>query len=503
MPQSLPLPFLSPPPADPPSPPSATRPRPRPAATALWAAIYLPALPLESLGERADTAVPVAVIDGDTPQAPLVALSDGARDAGLHEGMIAGAASARISGLLLRVREPAREATLLDRLAAWGEGFTSLVSPEPPAALLLDIGGSLKLFGGAEALRERLQAELEDQGHAAQLALAPTPRAALWLARAGTAGSVTDSRRIAGRLGTLPLTALQLPERTVRDFERLGVRTVREAFRLPRDGLARRFDPALLRDWDRALGHLPEARRHWQAERKFTAERELPIALRETARLEPFIDDLLADLAIALRRHDAGIDRLTLSFEHPRLPSTPVTLRLLTISRDLAHMQRLTRIRLERLRLPDGVTTIRLHSGPFRPIVASTTALLEARSEQPAKQAALLETLRARLGRHAVCSLAPAADPRPEYAWQRVEPGMARHADRPARRPAWLLQTRQPLHEIKGIQLISGPERIEAGWWSEDAIGRDYYVARTASGARLWIYREHETRRWFLHGYFA
>jgi protein ImuB len=47
-------------------------------------------------------------------------------------------------------------------------------------------------------------------------------------------------------------------------------------------------------------------------------------------------------------------------------------------------------------------------------------------------------------------------------------------------------------------------ERIESGWWDDDNVRRDYFIARSPQGARLWIYRELGSgRRWFLHGVFA
>jgi protein ImuB len=47
-------------------------------------------------------------------------------------------------------------------------------------------------------------------------------------------------------------------------------------------------------------------------------------------------------------------------------------------------------------------------------------------------------------------------------------------------------------------------ERIETGWWDGFEVARDYFVATTVKGERLWIYRELKgRRRWFLHGLFA
>jgi protein ImuB len=52
--------------------------------------------------------------------------------------------------------------------------------------------------------------------------------------------------------------------------------------------------------------------------------------------------------------------------------------------------------------------------------------------------------------------------------------------------------------------MLAGPERIEAGWWDEKPVSRDYFVARNPRGETLWVYRELSTpRQWYLHGVFA
>jgi protein ImuB len=54
------------------------------------------------------------------------------------------------------------------------------------------------------------------------------------------------------------------------------------------------------------------------------------------------------------------------------------------------------------------------------------------------------------------------------------------------------------------VSIQSGPERIETGWWDGRDVARDYYVARDARGARLWIYRERRAPHgWFWHGIFG
>ena len=92
------------------------------------------------------------------------------------------------------------------------------------------------------------------------------------------------------------------------------------------------------------------------------------------------------------------------------------------------------------------------------------------------------------------------------------------------KRPLWLLPQPQPLAEINAqphwraiagaatgdtagmrpLALLCGPERIESGWWDDDDIARDYFVAQAADQSLLWIYRERRgPGGWFLHGLFA
>ena len=67
-------------------------------------------------------------------------------------------------------------------------------------------------------------------------------------------------------------------------------------------------------------------------------------------------------------------------------------------------------------------------------------------------------------------------------------------------RPLWLLPTPMPVSlagesvrsrdgEGGAVTLLTGPERIESGWWEGAWVARDYFIARAADGALLWVYR--------------
>jgi protein ImuB len=72
-------------------------------------------------------------------------------------------------------------------------------------------------------------------------------------------------------------------------------------------------------------------------------------------------------------------------------------------------------------------------------------------------------------------------------------------------RPLWLLHEPYALPTGPAgasLQLESGPERIESGWWDGHDVGRDYFVGRNERGEALWLYRDREGG-WFVHGVFS
>jgi protein ImuB len=140
----------------------------------------------------------------------------------------------------------------------------------------------------------------------------------------------------------------------------------------------------------------------------------------------------------------------------------------------------------------------------------------------------LIERLQARLGHEQVQHLVLMNDHRPERGssaralpggtGQRVRSNELKTAQRASPpRPVWLLARPEPLREHQSrpwldgqpLQLLSGPERIESGWWDAGLAERDYFIAQIPSGALVWIYRvrlllsETPEHGWYLQGRFA
>ena len=130
----------------------------------------------------------------------------------------------------------------------------------PPDAIVADIGGSLRLFGGLPRVVARLVGGAYTLGYAAQLGIAPTPGAALLLARAGHTQPVADPAQLPAALAPIPLTLVDLDDATRATLREAGITTFGQAAALPRDGLARRFGAALVTTLDRALGRASDPR---------------------------------------------------------------------------------------------------------------------------------------------------------------------------------------------------------------------------------------------------
>ena len=516
-------------------------PRPASLPSRLWMGLHFPRLPLEALGRDAGaaSAAPLAVASDASANASLLAVNEGARAAGIHPGMGLGAACACAPRLEVRGRDPVLETAALQELAIWAGHFTAFVSPVPPAGLLLEVGGSLRLFGGVGMLRQGIESGLRELGFEASIGTAPTPAAAWLLARAGLPEPVLDRGRLAGRLAEVPLACLDLPEPALRDLAAMGVRSFRDACRLPRDAVSRRVGEALVDAMDRALGKRPEAPARCTAPPEFSRRLDFPDEIEEMPPVLAALRRLLRELERFLQARSLGVSALELRLLPRFAPALRIPVTLISASRDPEHLLDLFEKRLEKATPTRPIAAIGLDVLGFDVQPPHNADLYEVRAAAPRDSLpTLIERLQSRLGRGALWRLALVADHRPERAFSRVPPGDSRaapkrppgprssaHASGPkprpaaseaarvphrqesASRPLWLLETPRRIEPGGGrrerLEISPHFERIESGWWDGEDVRRDYHVARGASGVRYWVYREHGTREWFLHGIFG
>ncbi len=414
-------------------------------------------------------------------------------------------------GLVALPRNGAAERAALERLAGWAGQFTSRVCLALPAAMLLEIGGSLSLFGGLESLVGRVGRGLQALGYQCLLATAPTPLAAEWLARSGSCRHCPSREALAAAVAGLPLEVLAVSERDRTALVGMGLRCIGDLLAQPRDGLTRRFGMRLGEALDRALGVVPDPRPVFEPPGRLRAELDLPAEITDATVLTFPLKRLLEEFSAGLRGRCQAVQTLRLRLLQCRGAGTEVTLALSRPTADAAHMLGLLRERLERVRPSAPINGMVLESGTLLSAPGCSDALFAA-AEQSRGLDTLLDRLRARLGNEAVYGLAPVSDHRPERAWCRVTVGRRALAAGREHRPLWLLSTPQRLALRSGrpwlegpVQLLGRGERIESGWWDGAEVRRAYYRALGPGGMRLWVYRDLAAggTRWYLHGLFA
>jgi len=469
----------------------------------LWLALWFPELALSALGLGGDEPRPCAI--GDQRQ---IALCNRAAHAlGLTAGMPRPIAEAHAAGLRVLAADAEAERQALERLAGWCLRYTSRVSLEGVDGLLLEIGGSLQLFGGLRSLRQQLIEGLAALGHCPHHGIAPTPRAAWLLARGGDTKPVTERNAIRRAISPLPASLIAADQATQRALDALGLRRIGDCLRLAGDGLASRLGTGSLRLLRQALGDLAEPRLAYHPPARYQARLELPAAATGSEALLFPLQRMLGELCGFLCGINAGLQHVELRLLHEHAPATPLRIGVLATTRSPEQLLEVARERLRCLVLPAAVEAMVLRVQRLQPYDGRQRGLLDG----DAADDRLLDRLAARLGSARLHRLSTHADHRPEHAWQRaaLHGPIEEHGN--PHRPLWLLPAPQALTLSQGtpccngpLQLTAGPERLEGGWWEGADHSRDYYVAHNDSGQRLWVYRERRPPHgWFLHGYFS
>ncbi|APW43987.1 hypothetical protein [Rhodoferax saidenbachensis] len=443
--------------------------------------------------------------------------------------------------------QPAPDAALADPHSAWAWWalqFTPMVA-RVDDALVLEVSGSERLFGG--------RAALVGQIFKPNQALAPVECAQ------GATSLIALGRLWGGAVDApadrLPLHALAAARPHLPLLTRLGCRTWGQLRALPRGGLVRRFGAGLVDALDRAYGQQPEVYPWLTLPEVFDMPLELSAAVDAAPALLFGARRLLAQLRLWLQARSRGVLELELLWEldarrsnaahidkhHNGEGQGRLLLRTAQATQDMQHLQRLMGEQLARVTLPAPVLYLRLRTLQTQALAGESWSLLpdEARSGDSLHQ--MLERLGARLGPSQVLCAQQAADHRPECMqhWQpwaaqgnesAMKTGAARahsiratglnDAEFPAQAslyPTWLLAAplklavQQQCPQYQGpLTLLAGPQRLEAGWLEGAPALRDYFVARSAQAGLVWIYQERlglqgraEDGAWYLHGLFA
>jgi protein ImuB len=477
----------------------------------LWLCIALPQLPLEAIQACDDKrAIVVTACEGGARW--VICCDPIAEYAKLKAGMNYSTALAVHPGVVMMERSVKAETAALERLAAWAYQFSGAVIIGEIAAelrharstcLWLEIGASLKLFGGFRHLIERFEQELQGLHYTYRLGIAPTLEGAALLARAGIRLAITTREALHQRIRELPLSLLCFEPEISHQMHLAGVRTIGLLIELPREGVARRFGPDISVYLDRLVGAAADPRPVYKLPATYEAHFEFEFEVRNTEALLFSLRRMLREFSGYLRARDTGVQRFTLTLMHREAPATTHAIGLSRPDRSSDRFFALVRERLERIEPPAPTVGIGVSADYFSEPHDLQPELLGGACRTGEDLSHTIDRIAARIGEEQVHGLKLAADHRPEASWSKASLDEKQPALRFPDRPLWLLPQPQALELSAMPQITSGPERIEHGWWEGGDVQRDYFVVRTSNGADLWVYHDLQNRNWYLHGFWS
>jgi len=543
------------------------------------------------------THIPLVLVQPVAQRELIVAVNDAARAKSIRPGMTLSEARALDATVKHAPHEPHRDAVALEALARWMMRFSPTVaiasafipspgtpgegwgegpslsakalrfSQAPPATpprqrgggkkspspnlsqstgrgesadhgLFLDLTGCERVFDGIDNIIARVRDALDRFRINAHLTVAPNPAAAWALTFSDKhQDTIVEEDELHAALLDLRPAALRLDDDIVASLHHLGLTTIRQIIKLPRESLPARFGPQLLLRIDQAFGRIAEPLVPLEPFSPISARMDFDGSVDSLEAIWMVFKSLLKTIVADLLKRGCGARAIDVEFFRPYAVTLHKSIRLSRPSRDPVNLFNLLRCAMETVETDVGFLGIQLIVTSAQRISDEQIALLE--HEEFAGEIELdhlIERLSVRMGQETVAQADPIESHVPEnaFTWHgrlarapvaqatSARAGRPRHELRPLHLFDWPEEIHvivSPSHDMDGFPIqfsrpscggathrlshSIGPERIAGQWWRGHDKTRDYFdVEDERSGERFWIFRVQETGKWFVHGEF-
>ncbi|WP_228445384.1 Y-family DNA polymerase [Thalassotalea sp. HSM 43] len=478
----------------------------------LWLYLHFPKLQLNSLYAD-DDSTPIIIVDEKTHAA--VQVNHSALQQGIDVGMGLGSAASLCQDLKVYPYDQAIEQQRLQHIARWLYLLSADICLYPPNGLLLKVSNMLTLYHGLDnywlALSSHL-AQLDVDYHY------------------GTGFSVYSSMLLAKNHGDIisadkpyleralrPLTLAQtgLSKKNIENLKRVGIEQLHQLLALPLTEIAKRFDIDLVNYVGRFTAQLQHPVSFFHPSEQFSHFLELLFEIRNLQYLQkPLLKVYeLLERFLSLRDKRCQQVLLTLHFRDDEVEPKVVSISSAYGEYRAQSWLELSQLTLESLRIEAPIVALtvdakQVHANDYQ------KADLFSGKQGAVSANELVSRLQAKLGENAIVGVQSINEHRPERAVRCCQPLLNRSQDGNTKRgkqqitknsglshrPSVLLP--QPLPLDEQVTLQHGPERIISGWWDEQYMARDYFIACSEQGRWLWLFRTPE-QEWFVHGLFS
>ena len=397
----------------------------------LWIGIHLPELGLEIFKRRFPEPPNKPAVLAFNNQISII--DQRAHEHGIQVGNSLATAHSLSANLVHFNRDEDAERQRLRQLAGIIYRYTPMVSISPPDGLLLEVIGSLKLFGGLNKLHKRLFHLFQQLDHRTQFGFAHTPLAALVLAKSNTKTDLPDHpnkvviQNIVERsLRNVSLVHTEIGPAIIERLANMGIFNLGVLLALPSHEIGKRFGTDLLTYLDKLTGKTADPRQPETPDERFQSSLHLlqPVLDKETL-LFP-MQRLARELQGWLRARQLGVTRLQWEFQPLSGKSLTLPVNFAASRSNAKSILGISRLALEITALPTEVLTVVLRSTMTESLSNNPTARHDL-FRNPTFQTTslpidLIDKIRARLGRQALQAIRAIEDHRPEHAWSPSPP---------------------------------------------------------------------------------
>lgn len=473
--------------------------------------------------------MPFVLAAPDHGKLRITAVSALAQAKGIENGMTAADAKVILPVVQVIDDQPELTAQLLKKLCLWCIRYTPAAAIDIPDGLMLDVSGCTHLWGGEEAYLREIIHKLKGFGYHIRAAMAGTIGAAWAIARYGHVKAIIQKEEQLEALMQLPPAALRLDIQIQERLHKLGLYQIGSFIKMPRSVLRRRFGVALLQRMDQALGYEAEILQPLIPVEPYQERLPCLEPIKTRAGIEIALQRSLEQLCHRLVKDGKGLRVVALQCYRVDDNMQSVQISTNHASHNSAHLFKLFELKIGTIEPAWGIELFILQATKVEDIRPVQETCWAANSSLESREVAeLLDGFQSRFGDHIVhrylpdehhlpeqsIKLAHALSDNPATAWRTDKLRPIRLLKQPERievaapipdYPPMNFRYQNKLHKVKKADAC---ERIEAAWWIQNGLHRDYYIVEDEEGKRYWLFRlghydENVQPAWFLHGFFA
>ncbi|WP_105168405.1 Y-family DNA polymerase [Pseudoalteromonas sp. T1lg23B] len=465
----------------------------------LWLYLHFKHLQLDSL-TLSHKGEPVVIVNGSSNR--VVQVCTLAKQSGITVGMGLASAACLSEHLQVVAYDAQAEQTRLQEIAQWLYLATADISLFPPDGILLKVSNMLSLYQDLATYWQHIQAHLSHLELNYHYATGYSALAARLLARGRVDIITDDAALLQSSINGFDLLQTDLSEQICEQLKRVRISKLSQLLCIPVSELAKRFDIELVHYVGRLQGQLKYPLIFYVPEEQFSRHLTLLFELENLQWLTKPMAKLLKQLELFLQQRNKLAQQVLLTLQ--LRDAEPVSIQVaISSGESRAHAwQSLIELKLSNISLNAPIQAITISADYLLDNQYANNELFQSQQGQ-SEIPALIAKLQAKLGGRCVQGVAVDSDHRPERAFHFVDPSHAYIKQKRItglQRPSMLLPEVIPLQEK--VTIYFGPERICTGWWDNQAVARDYYIARNEQGKWLWVYKE-PSQQWFVQGIFC